>query len=116
MQIKEMEKSRIHILKEMIDYEPLSAVSKTIIQNATGYINLVAIDKGEPLMGKVSPFDVFLQVIEGSAEIVIDDKPNLLHQGQAIIIPAHTSSKISSNGRCKMISTVIKSGYEEGMI
>jgi len=114
--MKEMEKSKIHILKEMIEYIPMSAVSKTIIQTTTGYINIVAIDESEPIMGKVSPFDAFVQVIEGSAEIVIDDKHNMLHQGQAIIIPAHTSSKVSSNGRCKMISTVLKSGYEEGLI
>jgi quercetin dioxygenase-like cupin family protein len=114
--MKEMEKSKIHILLEMNEYVPLSAISTTIIQRTTGSINMVAVDKGDSLVGKVSPFDAFVQVIEGSAEIVIDNMPNLLHQGQAIIIPAHTFSKISSNGRCKMISTVIKSGYEEGII
>jgi quercetin dioxygenase-like cupin family protein len=111
-----MEKSKIHILLEMIGYVPRSAVSKSILQRTTGYINILAVDKGESLPGNISPFDAFVQVIEGSAEIVIDGETNLLQQGQVIVIPAHTFSKVYSNGRCKLISTVIKSGYEEGIL
>jgi quercetin dioxygenase-like cupin family protein len=72
----------------------------------------VAIDTGEALAEKISPFDTFIQVIEGVAEIFINDKQNILQTGQAIIIPAHTSNMVRANERFKMISTVIKSGYE----
>jgi hypothetical protein len=36
----------------------------------------------------------------------------LLDTGQSIIIPAHTRNIIKANERFKMISTIIKSGYE----
>jgi quercetin dioxygenase-like cupin family protein len=65
-----------------------------------------------PLAEKISPFDNFIQIIEGSAEIVIDGTPNVLQTGSAIIIPAHSSNYIKANERFKMISTIIKSGYE----
>jgi len=109
----EIEKSKSHILIEIIEYVPNSVVSKTIIRKTTGNISVVAIDTGEALAEKTSPFDTFLQVIEGKAEVIIDAKTNILHTGQAIIVPAHTSNVVKANERFKMISTLIKSGYEE---
>jgi quercetin dioxygenase-like cupin family protein len=60
-----------------------------------------------------SPFDTFIQVIDGKAEIIIHGKSNMLNTGQSIIIPAHASNSIKANVRFKMLSTIIKSGYEE---
>lgn len=114
--MKEIEKSKIHILIEIIEYVSNSVVSKTIISKTTGNISVVAIDTGEALAEKISPFDTFIQIIEGTAEVVIDDQPNILQTGQGIIIPAHTSNIVKANGRFKMISTVIKSGYEGNSI
>ncbi|MCF8371550.1 MAG: cupin domain-containing protein [Bacteroidales bacterium] len=116
MYSKEIEKSKSHILIEIIEYVPNSVVSKTIIRKTTGNVSVVAIDTGEALAEKISPFDTFIQIIDGMAEIIIDDKKNSLTMGQGIIIPAHTSSIVNANERFKMISTVIKSGYEEGTI
>jgi quercetin dioxygenase-like cupin family protein len=112
MQTSEIEKSKTHILIEIIEYVPNSVVTKTLIRKTTGNISVVAIDTGETLAEKISPFDTFIQVIEGKAEIVIDEIPNILQTGQAIIIPAHSSNMVKANERFKMISTVIKSGYE----
>jgi quercetin dioxygenase-like cupin family protein len=112
MENVDIEKSKTHILIEIIEYVPNSVVTKTIIRKTTGNISIVAIDTGETLGEKISPFDTFLQIIEGNAEIVIDQKSNMLQTGQAIIIPAHTSNIVKANERFKMISTVIKSGYE----
>lgn len=116
MQTTEIEKSKSHILIEIIKYVPNSVESKTIIRKITGNISVVAIDAGEALAEKISPFDTFIQIIEGAAEVVVDEKTNLLQTGQAIIIPAHASNIVRANGRFKMISTVIKSGYEGSTI
>ena len=112
----EIEKSKSHILIEIIEYVPNSVVTKTIIRKTTGNISVVAIDTGEALAEKISPFDTFIQIIEGDAEIVIDEKSNILKTGQAIIIPAHSSNIVKANERFKMVSTIIKSGYEESSI
>ena len=112
----EVEKSKTHILIEIIEYVPNSVVAKTIIRKTTGNISIVAIDTGETLAEKISPFDTFIQIIEGKAEVIIDGKSSLLQTGEAIIIPAHTSNIVKANKRFKMISTIIKSGYEGGSI
>ncbi len=110
--IVELEKSKAHIIVEIIEYMANSVVIKTIIKKSTGNISVMSFDNGEGLTEKTSPFDTFVQIIEGRAEIVIDKVSNFLESGQGIIIPAHLSNFIRPNGRFKMISTVIKSGYE----
>ena len=112
MKDNEIEKSRSHILIEIIEYVPNAVVSRTIIRKTTGNITVMAIDIGEALAEKSSPFDTFIQIIEGAAEVVIDEISNTLRTGQAIIIPAHSTNTVRANERFKMISTVIKSGYE----
>ena len=108
----ELEKSKAHIIVEIIEYMTNSVVIKTIIKKSTGTISAMSFDSGEGLTEKTSPFDTFAQIIEGRAEIVIDKVSHLLESGQGIIIPAHSPNFIKPNGRFKMISTIIKSGYE----
>jgi quercetin dioxygenase-like cupin family protein len=112
MEIKELEKSKAFIIVEIIEYVPGSVVSKTIIKKSTGNVSAEAFDEGEALTEKISPFDTFIQIIEGKAEIVINGTSNMLCTGQSIIIPAHKPNIIKANERFKMISTIIKSGYE----
>ncbi|MBK7681787.1 MAG: cupin domain-containing protein [Bacteroidia bacterium] len=112
METSELEKSKAHITVEIIEYVPNSVVIKTILKKSTGNITVMSFDSGEGLTEKTSPFDTFAQIIEGNAEIVIDGASIFLQIGQSIIIPAHKSNHIKPNGRFKMISTVIKSGYE----
>ncbi len=109
----EFEKSKAHIIVEIIEYVDDSVVIKTIIKKSTGNITAVSIDSGEKLEEKTSPFDTFIQIIDGKAEIIIEDNSTLLETGSSIIIPAHARNSIKANDRFKMISTVIKSGYED---
>ena len=110
--IGELEKSKSHIIVEIIEYVPNAVVIKTIIKKSTGNISAMSFDSGEGLTEKTSPFDSFAQIIEGKANIVIDKVSHVLETGQGIIIPAHAPNLIKPNGRFKMILTIIKSGYE----
>lgn len=107
-----MEKSKAVIMVEIIEYEPHTVVSKTIINKTTGNVNVMSFDDGEALEEKIIPYDAFAQIIDGKAEIVIDGESHLLNTGQSIIIPAHTPNIVKANERFKMILTVIKNGYE----
>ena len=109
---KDIEKGKILITVEIIEYIPNSVVIKTVLKKSTGNISVMSFDAGESLTEKTTPFDTFAQIIEGKAEIVIRGESKMLEAGQFIVIPAHAPSWIRSNGRFKMISAVIKSGYE----
>ena len=109
----ELEKSKSHIIVEIIEYVPNAVVSKTIIKKTTGNITVSSFDAGEELAEKTSPFDTYIQIIDGAAEITINDKNYMLRLGDGIIIPAHAKHHFNANVQFKMISTVIKSGYED---
>jgi Uncharacterized conserved protein, contains double-stranded beta-helix domain len=112
MDNNEIEKSKSFISADFIGYVPNSVVCRTIVNKPAGKITVMSFDSGEGLTEKISPFDTFAQIIEGKAEIVIDGMSSVLETGQFIIIPAHVRNIVKANERFKMISTVIKSGYE----
>lgn len=112
MEITEVEKAKAFIIVEIIEYIPNSVVIKTIIKKTTGNVSAVSCDTGETMSEKIIPFDTFVQIIDGTAEVVIDGMLNILQTGESIIIPAHTSNIVKGNHRFKMISTIIKNGYE----
>ncbi|MBL7728057.1 MAG: cupin domain-containing protein [Dinghuibacter sp.] len=108
----EIEKSKVNITVEIIEYLPNSIVIKTILKKSTGNISVMSFDSGEGLTEKSVPFDTFIQIIDGSAELVINSVVHPLKTGDSIVIPAHARNFIKPNGRFKLILTVIKSGYE----
>lgn len=108
MEIKEIEKSKVLIVVEILEYVPDSVVSKTIIKKSAGNISILSFDTGEGLIEKASPFDTFAQIIDGKAEMVINGKSIMLVSGQGIVIPAHVSNLVKANERFKMILTSIK--------
>ena len=108
-----LDKSKIHITIEIVEYEPHAVMTKTIIKKTTGNISISSFDVGEELAEKTSPFDNYIQIIDGAAELAINDKTYNLRLGEGIVIPAHTSHRFNANERFKMISTIIKSGYED---
>ncbi len=113
MDSAELEKSKIHIVVEIIEYVPNAVLTKTIIKKTTGNITISSFDAGEELAEKTSPFDTFIQIIDGTAELTIRDKNYKLKLGEGIIIPAHAKHCFNANEQFKMIATIIKSGYED---
>jgi quercetin dioxygenase-like cupin family protein len=113
MENNEIEKAKTFIIVEIIEYVPNSVLIKTIIKKTTGNVSAVSFDTGEVLAEKTSPFDTFIQIIDGNAEVVIDGKSRMLSTGEGTIIPAHSRNTIIANERFKMLSTIIKSGIDE---
>lgn len=113
MEISEVEKEKSHIIVEIIQYIPNAVLSKTILKKLTGNITVSSFDAGEELPEKTSPFDNYIQIIDGTAEIIINEITHKLTLGQGIIIPAHATHCFNANVQFKMLSTIIKSGYED---
>lgn len=109
----ELEKANAHVVVQIIEYMPKAVVSKTIIKKTTGNITVSSFDAGEELAEKLSPFDTYVQIIDGTAELIINGKIFMLKLGDGIIIPAHARHNFNANEQFKMLSTVIKSGYED---
>ena len=109
----EIEKTTPHIIVEIIEYIPNSVLSKTIIKKTTGNVTVTSLDEGEELAEKTLPFDNYIQIIDGEAQLTINDKKYKLRLGEGITIPAHAKHCFNAKEQFKMISTIIKSGYED---
>lgn len=108
-----IQKLNVYITVEIIEYIPNSGVIKTILRKSTGNISVMSFDSVEGLTEKKTPFNTYIQLIDGEAEIIIDGKNQLLKTGDAIVIPAHLGNTIQPNSHFKLIQTIIKSGYDQ---
>jgi quercetin dioxygenase-like cupin family protein len=97
---------------ELLEYVPNGVLTKTILKKTTGNVTVTSMDAGEELTEKTLPFDMFIQIIDGTAELQINDKKYKLRLDEGIIIPSHASHCFNATEQFKMISTIIKSGYE----
>lgn len=113
MPSQELQKCIPHITVETINYVANSVVMTTIIKRPTRNTSAVSFDSGEMLSDHTSPFDTFIQIIDGQAQVVIDEQTFNLSIGESVVIPANTRNIIKANVRFKDISTIIKSVYED---
>ena len=95
-------------LREMIDYQEGSVVSKTIIDKQTGTVTLFASGKGQGLSEHTAPFDAMVYVTDGKAEVMISGKRNSLKAGEMIIMPANEPHALSAPEQFKMMLVMIK--------
>lgn len=116
MNVQNMDKARmngeVHSLEDIVNYIPSAIVQTPLLKKPTGEIQLIAFDTDEDLARSISPFDNFLMLLEGSAIITLQNQERHIKAMQCIIIPAHSNCSIKAIERFKMLSVVIKSGYE----
>ena len=95
-------------LKELVDYQAGSIVSKEIIKKEKGTVTLFAFDKGQGLSEHTAPFDALVYVFDGEAEIMISGKPHNLNDGEIIIMPANKPHSLKATERFKMLLVMIR--------
>lgn len=93
----------------LIDYQEGAVVSRTIINKDIGTISVFAFDKGQGLSEHTAPFDAFVYILDGEAQISISGKPNHIESGQMIIMPANEPHALSATERFKMLLVMIRS-------
>ena len=95
-------------LKDLVAYQAGSVVSKQIIDRKTGNVTLFAFDRGQKLSEHTAPYDAFVYVFEGAADIYISGTPNRLKSGQFIVMPANIPHAIDAVENFKMMLVMIK--------
>jgi len=95
-------------VNESTNYAEGSVVSKTIINQAAGTITLFAFDKGQSLSEHTAPFNAVVNVTDGTADIIIGGKSNLLTAGESIVMPANIPHAVKAVERFKMMLVMIK--------
>jgi len=97
-------------LSELISYQTGSVVSRTFIKKKTGTVTIFAFDQGQELSEHTAPFDALVQVVDGQLEISIEGTPQLVNQGEILIMPANKPHALKALSASKMLLTMIKEG------
>ena len=84
-------------------------MSRTLVKREKGTITLFAFDKENALSEHTAPFDALVHVLDGEAEIKIDNEPHRVKAGEAIILPADHPHAVRAVSPFKMILTMIRS-------
>jgi quercetin dioxygenase-like cupin family protein len=96
-------------LKDLAEYQDGSVVSRTLIDKKVGNVTLFAFDEGQGLSEHTAPYDAFLYVFDGDAEVTISGRSHALSSGQMIIMPAGKPHAVHASRRFKMMLVMIRS-------
>ncbi len=95
-------------LVNLIDYQEGSVVSRTLIDKKVGTLTLFAFDEGQGLSEHTVPFDAFVYILNGEAEIVISGKTHNVGTGEMIIMPANEPHSLKALEKFKMMLVMIR--------
>jgi len=100
---------KVEQLKDLINYQDGSVVSREVIRKSTGTVTLFAFDKGQGLSEHTAPFEALVHILDGEAEVAISGKKYHLEQGQMVILPANETHALKALSKFKMLLVMIRS-------
>jgi len=95
---------------DLLNYQQGAVVSKVLLKKKSGNITVFAFSKGEGLSEHTAPFDAFVHVIDGEAEVTVSGKPHMLNAGEAIIMPANEPHALKAVSDFRMLLVMLKDG------
>jgi quercetin dioxygenase-like cupin family protein len=108
MENNNIDHSCVKNLADLLNYQEGAVVSRTIVKKATGTLTVFAFDKDEGLSEHAAPFDALVQVLDGTAEIIIAGKPHKVKAGEIILMPANVPHAVKAPEQFKMLLSMIK--------
>ena len=95
-------------LVNLAGYQDGAVVSRTVIDKPVGTITAFAFDAGEGLSEHTAPYDAFVQVLDGEAEVNIEGVAHNVSAGEIIIMPANKPHSLRAVNRFKMLLVMIR--------
>lgn len=92
----------------LVAYQEGSVVSKTLIDKKIGTVTMFSFSAGQGLSEHTAPFDAFVQVVDGEAEVVINGEAQTVSAGQMIIMPANIPHELKAVKPFKMLLVMIR--------
>jgi len=96
-------------LVNLAGYQDGAVVSRTVVDKPVGTITAFAFDEGEGLSEHTAPYDAFVQVLDGEAQVNIEGMVHTVSAGEIIIMPANRPHSLRAEKRFKMLLVMIRS-------
>jgi len=95
-------------LANLAGYADGAVVSRTVVDKPVGTVTAFAFDAGEGLSEHTVPYDAFVQVLDGEADVNIDGTVHTVGAGEFIIMPANKPHSLRAVKRFKMLLVMIR--------
>jgi quercetin dioxygenase-like cupin family protein len=95
-------------LNGLVEYAEGAVVSRTIAKTRAGTMTLFAFDAGQELSEHSAPYDAFVHVLDGEAELMIGGKRVKAHAGELAVMPADIPHAVKARKRFKMLLTMLR--------
>jgi len=92
----------------LVSYQSGAVVSRTLIDKKVGTVTLFSFAAGQGLSEHTVPYDAFVQIIDGAAEVTIDAKVHRVSTGEFIIMPANIPHSLKAVEKFKMMLVMIR--------
>ena len=97
------------VINDALQYQEDAVVSRELIHKTTGTITFFAFDAQQGLSEHTAPYDAFVLVTEGRAEIWVAGVTHEVKAGEMLLLPANSPHALKALDPFKMVLTMIKS-------
>ncbi len=105
--MKNLDASTVLSLRDQVTCQSGQVVSKTLAQNDAVSVTLFAFDKGEEISTHESGGDALVTCLEGVGRVTVDGVSHILHEGEAILMPARHPHAVYGQEQFKMLLVVV---------
>ena len=95
-------------LAGLVDYQAGKVISLTFVQNAALSMTLFAFGQNEGVSTHSAPGDAMVYILDGKAEITIDDRKIIAEKGQTVVMPANVPHGLEAIENFKMLLILVK--------
>lgn len=95
-------------LVDSVAYQADAVVSRTLIKSDAGTVTVFAFDAGQELSEHTTPFDALVHVLDGEAEIRVNQDIYVVGVGELLTMPANEPHALRAVQPFKMLLTMIK--------
>ncbi|MCK7590595.1 hypothetical protein M0G43_08425 [Subsaxibacter sp. CAU 1640] len=100
-------------IKENIKYESNKIVIIYLLREPPGNIAAISVDYGKVYKADASPYITFIKILDGKAELVVENISTYMKSDDCMIIPSYVPFTLEANQRFKMMSIVLKSDNDD---
>lgn len=95
-------------LENLVQYQDGSIVSRTLLEDQSGTLTVFSFDQGQALSEHTVPYNAFVQVLDGEAEITVGGDPVVVKTGEIVLMPGGIPHRVRAAQRFKMLLTMFK--------
>lgn len=95
-------------LADLVAWQDGGIVSRTLHRGQSGTLTVFAFDQGQALSEHTAPFDAFVLVLDGEAEVTVGGHSTRARAGDFVFMPEGVPHAVAAPARLKMLLTMFR--------